>query len=440
MRLVQSVRLVQILCLLLVCLVSTGFAETLTVPATTAYFKPDSRSLRMTGEGVAGWTDTKKSVVWFGWLGRAGDLTPSVKVELPDGETASYSLSISAVFSENFRGLVPVPVKLEGEAKGTGQSAAVSFGETKIRAGGYYRFELNGLEKSGSTFGKVHSLVLDGKAVEGSQFNLTKRRNAASVHLWFPTEKGSQVQAFYNELTVDTDPLWSYYMACGFHRGYFGIQVNSPTERRIIFSVWDSGNEGIDRNKVKPEDRVQLLGKGEGVVAHGFGNEGTGGHSHLVYKWDKGKTYRFLVTAEPEGKHTTFSGYFFFPKKNEWGLIASFKAPKDGGHLRGLYSFSENFVGHNGHLLRRGSFGNQWVRLANGDWRELTSARFTHDGHGREHRKDYHTGLRDGRFFLQHGGFLPERSSYGRKLQRPESEAQPKFLKSAPAGLLPEPK
>ena len=311
-----TMRIVQALCLVLISLVSTGFAETLTVPATTAYFKPDSRSLRMTGEGVAGWADSKKSVVWFGWQGRAGDLTPSVKVELPGGETANYSLSISAVFSENFRGLVPVPVKLGGKAKGTGQSAIVSFGETKIRAGGYYRCELNGLTKSGSSFGEVQSLILEGKAVEGSQFNLTNRRNAASVHLWFPTTKGSQVQAFYNELTVDTDPLWSYYMACGFHRGYFGIQVNSPTERRIIFSVWDSGNEGIDRNKVRPEDRVQLLGKGEGVVAHGFGNEGTGGHSHLVYKWDKGKRIGSWSRPSPQESTRRSPATFSFQRKN----------------------------------------------------------------------------------------------------------------------------
>ena len=31
------------------------------------------------------------------------------------------------------------------------------------------------------------------------------------------------------------------------------MQVNSTTERRIIFSVWDSGNEGVDRKKVAEE-------------------------------------------------------------------------------------------------------------------------------------------------------------------------------------------
>lgn len=72
-------------------------------------------------------------------------------------------------------------------------------------------------------------------------------------------------------------------MAYGRHRGYLGMQVNSATERRIIFSVWDSGHEGIARKKLAAEDRVQLNGKGEGVYSGNFGNEGTGNRSHLRY-------------------------------------------------------------------------------------------------------------------------------------------------------------
>jgi hypothetical protein len=48
-------------------------------------------------------------------------------------------------------------------------------------------------------------------------------------------------------------------MACGWHRGYFGMQVNSESERRIIFSVWDSGNEAVDRAKVDDVNRVKLM-------------------------------------------------------------------------------------------------------------------------------------------------------------------------------------
>ena len=58
------------------------------------------------------------------------------------------------------------------------------------------------------------------------------------------------------------DPLWTYYMACGWHRGYFGMQVNSPTERRIIFSVWDSGNEAVDRGKVADDEPRHAGGQG----------------------------------------------------------------------------------------------------------------------------------------------------------------------------------
>ncbi len=57
------------------------------------------------------------------------------------------------------------------------------------------------------------------------------------------------------------------------------------------------------------ENRVKLVGKGEGVFSGDFGNEGTGGHSHLKYAWKTGGRQRFVVTAEPAAEtHTIFSG------------------------------------------------------------------------------------------------------------------------------------
>lgn len=129
------------------------------------------------------------------------------------------------------------------------------------------------------------------------------------------------------------------------------VAALTSTERRIIFSVWDSGHEGVDRKKVADENRVQLLGKGEGVYSGDFGNEGTGGHSHLKYLWKTGEKQRFLVTALPtDTTHTDFSGYWYHPEQMKWVLISSWCAPKEGGRLRGLHGFSENFGGNNGHL------------------------------------------------------------------------------------------
>jgi hypothetical protein len=250
------------------------------------------------------------------------------------------------------------------------------------------------------------SLTLAGPASVKAHVNMLSRRNAASVHFAYPTSANAQITAFYGEVTVREDPVWSYFMVCGFARGYFGIQVNSPTERHIIFSIWDSGKEAVDRKKVAADDRVTLLAKGKDVVASDFGNEGTGGHSHLIYPWVAGTTYHLLVTAEPQETTTRYAGYFYFPDTKRWGLIASFKAPKDGSFLHGLYSFNENFVGTNGDRRRLAEFGNQWMRTNDGTWTELLTARLTHDQTGDTQRLDYTAKLVDGRFALANGGFL----------------------------------
>ena len=230
-------------------------------------------------------------------------------------------------------------------------------------------------------------------------------------------------------MTCIDDPVHTYYMACGCLLGYFGMQVNSPTERRIIFSVWDSGAEAVDRKKVGDENRVTLMAKGQGVNAGDFGNEGTGGHSHLKYKWRTGEKHRFLVTAQPTNDtFTIFSGYYFHPDQQQWVLISSWRAPKDGGWLRSLYSFSENFVGNNGHLRRKALYGNQWIRTDGGEWLELTKASFSFDSTGKADRLDRFMGLEDGQFFLSHGGFVPGFGKSGETFTRPVAGLAPKIV------------
>ena len=235
------------------------------------------------------------------------------------------------------------------------------------------------------------------------------------------------MSGFYCEATGVEDPVYTYYMAAGFSTGYFGMQVNSPTERRIIFSVWDAaeGGDARDRSTVKEENHTRLLAKGDGVHASVFGNEGTGGHSHLKYLWKTGDTQKFLVTAKPDGTFTDYTGFWFHPDKKQWTLIASFRRPKDGKYLSGLYSFSENFGGSNGHVLRKARFGNQWVQSPDGSMKEITTAGFSHDGTGREARRDRFMGVESGEFFLSHGGFVEGFTKYGERFTRPVSGRPP---------------
>jgi len=393
---------------------STPAAE-LHIPAFTAYLDPDARGARvLPRSGITGWNNPGLKVLWFGEIKATGKLDCSVALRLPADVTSKLRLTIAG---QSHEALV----------KGTGPELVIAnFGSFDIAKAGYQRFTLESLNPQGQSSGDLDALLLNGPAAKDAHFNLKPRRNAASVHLFYPVDKNIKVEAFYCELTALEDPIWTYYMACGWHRGYFGMQVNSPTERRIIFSVWDSGNEAVDRNKVGEEDRVRLLAKGEGVYAGDFGNEGTGGHSHLKYMWKTGQKQRFIVTAKPtDATHTIYSGYYFHPDKKQWVLISSWKAPKEGGYLRRLYSFSENFGGGNGHLLRKALYGNQWIRTAEGKWIELTTASFSHDPTGKADRLDRFMGIENGQFFLSHGGFVPGFTEYGMKFTRPASGIAP---------------
>lgn len=390
----------------------------LRIPAFTAYLDPNPDGARVSQRsGVTRWNDPALKVLWFGEFKATGKLDAAVALSLPAGASSKLRLTVAGHSRE-------ATVTSESD-----KLVTANFGSFEIAATGYQRFTLESLNPAGQNAGDLKTLILDGPATEGAHFNLKERRNAASVHLAYPVGQGTNVQAFYCEMTGVEEPIWTYYMACGWHRGYFGMQVNSPTERRIIFSVWDSGDEAVSRDKVGHEDRVTLVAKGEGVYSGDFGNEGTGGHSHLKFPWKTGEKQPFLVTAKPvDETHTVFSGYYFRPDQKKWMLISSWKAPKDGGWLRGLYSFSENFGGSNGHLSRKALFGNQWLQTEQGDWLEVTLASFSHDPTGKSDRLDRFMGVENGQFFLHQGGFVPGFTPFGEKFTRPATGQAPADL------------
>ena len=385
----------------------------LRIPGGTAYGAPDFDVIRLNKErGVMVKPDSKQSILWFGEIKKPGKLDATVLVSLP--QRGDVRLELTAAGKS----------LIGGRTGDGGGEATVKLGSFDIAGAGYVKFTLEITTGRGCD---IKALILDGPAAEGAHFNTDPRRNAASVHLFYPVPDKTDVQAFYCEVTGVEDPVYTYYMATGFSRGYFGMQVNSAKERRIIFSVWDAaeGGDAKDRGAVKEENHTKLLAKGEGVEASVFGNEGTGGHSHLVYPWKTGETQKFVVTVKPDGTFTDYSGYWFHPDRKAWMLIASFRAPKDGKYLRGLYSFSENFGGSNGHLLRKARYGNQWIQTKDGQWIELLKASFSHDGTGKTARLDRFMGVENGQFFLSHGGFVEGYTKYGETLTRPATGKTP---------------
>ena len=240
-------------------------------------------------------------------------------------------------------------------------------------------------------------------------------RAARSVHLAYLAPEGT---LFYNEATVEESVPGSYFMACGFHRGYFGIQELANGEKVVLFSVWDP-TAGDDPKAVAEEHRVEVLAQGEGVEVTRFGGEGTGGKSMLKYPWQIGQMYKFLVAAKVEGDKTTYSGYFYRADKQSWQHMATFRTRTGGAPLKGYYSFVEDFRrdGKSVTQRRRARCGNGWIKTPGGDWVALTRARFTADGNT---HLNINAGLVGDSFFLQTGGdtqnTLPLRSIIERPL------------------------
>src|SRR5690606_31343397 len=111
---------------------------------------------------------------------------------------------------------------------------------------GYIKIELQGIKKTGGYFADVISYSVSGDAVSDGvtysndpEFYYWARRGP-SCHLSYTIPTTQNIKYFYSEIQVPSgsDPQGSYFMANGFGEGYFGFQVNSNTERRILFSVW----------------------------------------------------------------------------------------------------------------------------------------------------------------------------------------------------------
>ncbi len=313
----------------------------------------------------------------------------------------------------------------------------VPVGTTKFSAG-YQRVDIRVVSKKARSekgFGEISDVLLSGVVGEVGcvrDFDPYWGRRGPSVHLSYEMPKGKDAEYFYNEVFVPEgeDPLGTYCMACGFAEGYFGIQVNFPNERRVLFSVW-SPFDTQNPNDIPDAERVVLTAKGEGVTVGEFGNEGAGGQSFLRYPWRAGTTYAFLLQVRPTGDGATdYSAYFFTPEEKKWRFIASFRRPKTNTWVQRPHSFLENFYPEQGWKQRRAQFSNQWVRDARGNWHELTKSLFSCDETGNKKvRLDYAGGVSADKkyFFLKNCGFFNETTAAGTIFARKAQKKPPKI-------------
>ena len=356
--------------------------------------------------GLTGWSNPATVASTYFRVAEAGPVQVALDASLADGGNSTVRVKINGT---------PFDVRLAGKARKT-----YAVGTVHVPAAGYVKVDLQGLTRAKATFGEVAAL----KATAGATLNYANdpanyywSRRGPSVHMGYTVPANTEY--FYNEMTIPVgqDTIGSYFMANGFGQGYMGIQVKSPAERWILFSVWDAENGA----------KTTLVSKGEGVIDNAFGGEGTGGQTYLSYNWAAGTTYRFITRARPDGKGgSDYSAWFFAPETGKWRYIATWKRPAISTYLARVHSFLENFIDTLGHTERRVQFGNQWARNASGTWSEVTAGRYTGDATATNaQRMDYAGGLENGKFYLRNGGFFAEVVKTGQNFTRPATGQAP---------------
>ncbi len=372
--------------------------------------KESGTSEQINNNGLANWSNKNTVISSYIRVNKAGTIKLGLNAKvLPDGNSSQVKVTVNG----NSKTL---------DLKNS-EINEYPIGDFTVDTG-YVKIDLQGIDKSGAYFADVTSYTITGDAVSNGvtysndpEFYYWARRGP-SCHLAYTVPTTEKVNYYYSEIEVPqgSDPHGSYFMANGFGEGYFGFQVNSDTERRILFSVWSPYNTD-DPNSIPDDQKIILNKKGPEVQTGEFGNEGSGGQSFLRYNWKAGTTYKFLLKGEPDGTgKTDYTAWFYAPEQGQWRLIASFKRPKTDKYLTNFHSFLENFNPNQGHLARTADYKNQWVRTTSGNWEKVSEAKFTVDNTYRsKQRIDAIGGKNNNGYFLKNGGFFSELVTPGTK-------------------------
>ncbi len=380
----------------------------------------------ISGEGISLWYAEQGSLSTYFYVSKPGELHVSFK-----GKVESTPATVQVVLAEQSKTLTVENTQVQSIPVGT-------FMVTEL---GYQKLTITGLDAAGTQMPAISEIEIGGTATKGSTYFVKDDfywgRRGPSVHLKYQMpDESEDYQWFYSEILVpkDSDTIGSYYMANGFNGGYFGIQVNSDTERRVLFSIWSPFSTDNPED-IPPEYRVTTLKHGDNVQIGKFGNEGSGGQSFLRYNWEVDTHYGFLTKISPvKGTDSTdFTAYFYDPKIQQWQLIASFRRPKTSTYHNNIYSFLENFIPGSGQFERSAIYTNQWVKPVAGEWQEITNAQFTYDATARkEARLDYQGGTTDKGFYLKNTGFFSAPTPYGSIIHRSSTQKPDIDLQTLP--------
>ena len=391
--------------------------EVFTVPANKAYaepFTPGDPGVHIpvgyvedTGV-VSHWVNKDKTVAWYIYL-TEGKYDFFIESEVNEGTNKEFKLHIEECYDLGFN-----PINKEIAFEGLGRVDTTFCSTVTVVKTGYYRYALEPItDPAGEVV--INSLLFN-SLTEGGLAQQTDYQSSPSVHLSYSTtgETTGAYDWIYGEILVPegNDPLYTYYMSLGFYRGYLGIQTNSETERRVLFSVWDSKDAEQD-DTMTSDDFVSLVDKGDRTTVNSFGGEGTGGQSYVKdAAWITGEPVKFLMNVRPMTNNSVVLSAWY-KTDADWVYVASWRAPKEQRYFDGYHSFLENYGYSNGNLRREAYYYNAWGNeRATGNWVHFNKARFSHTDGAEGQRVDYEQGVSPDfpdKFYMASGGYTPTR-------------------------------
>ena len=362
--------------------------------------------------GLVNWSSPEAIASTFFRLGQTGSLDVYIEAAVPTGNSINtIKVTVNGT---------PFNVNISGQVLKT-----YRVGTVNITNLGYAKVDFAGVNKgSNPYFANVSNVIISGPAsgpnliYANDPANFSLSRKGAILQLNYNVPSEVNAEWFYNELTVPPNGfrIGTTYISNGFIGGEIGLQVNSPTDRKIVFTV----NDNLNQQPV-------IVRTGINVSSNLLNGDIKGGQSVLDYNWSSGITYKFLTQGKPDGfGSTVFSSWFYAAETSEWKFIASWKRTGTSDYLKNIYSTLEGTNTENSFTVRKARYYNQWVRDNNGNWIEIKEAYFGGNSTAANmQRFDYAGGVEYSSFYMKSNGFFPENVAIKTNFTRSGTVASP---------------
>lgn len=364
-----------------------GYAETNGQPATGIAIREDRGSdgkLMLTAYSDT-WTNANASLVWYLYH-TAGQYDIDLLFNITRNAVQKFSFSLVDI---NATGADTPGSVIATTGKGAADTLTVL--TVSIPKTGFYKYELKPLSAPANRV-RINGLLFKSLTSATADVHATNYLSSPSVHLgsWRSTDPtsvaGKKYDWCYMEILVPPggDALSTYYMSLGVLNGYMGIQTNSPTERGVIFSMWDDGDTDKDPT-LDQYKRAGAVDADPATTVSRFGNEGTGTKSFVHgWNWNTNVPVKFLTNARLEEykdtlknragadsivnrRNTLVSAWYNSDPAKGWKFISTLRLPNKVTYFDSWYSFLENYGYSNGQIKRYAYYYNGFAHEQSSD-------------------------------------------------------------------------